>query len=215
MSIGTRSVLFGAHCFFLHPFFVFAGWWRLYGFPWDPRLWVAFIVHDLGYIGLPNMDGREGERHPFFGARIMRALFDWNLLVTVRRSWTDGLGHMNRYWNPIRFSTEGNWHDFTLYHSRFLAKQHAAQPSRLCIADKMATVLMPAWLYLPMVNLTGEIHEYMHDCHHTREGSKYSHEIRLRGSQREWFESMKTFMRSWIEAHKDGAEDTWTPKPTT
>lgn len=71
MNVGTRSVLYGAHCFFLHPWFVAWAWWKLYGFPWDPRLWIAFFVHDLGYLGKPNMDGEEGERHPEFGARIM------------------------------------------------------------------------------------------------------------------------------------------------
>ena len=70
MRVGTKSVLFGAHCFFLHPWFVAAAWWRLYGFPWDPRLWVAFFVHDIGYLGKPNMDGPEGESHPELGARI-------------------------------------------------------------------------------------------------------------------------------------------------
>ena len=68
MTIGTKSVLFGAHCFFLRPWFVAVAWWRLYGFPWDPRLWVAFFVHDLGYVGKPNMDGPEGEEHPLLGA---------------------------------------------------------------------------------------------------------------------------------------------------
>ena len=48
MKVGTKSVLFGAHAFWLHPFFVAVAWTRLYGFPWDPRLWVAFFVHDLG-----------------------------------------------------------------------------------------------------------------------------------------------------------------------
>lgn len=76
MTIGTKSVLYGAHCFFLHPWFVALAWWRLYGFPWDPRLWAAFCVHDLGYIGKPNMDGPEGETHPLFGARLMTRLFD-------------------------------------------------------------------------------------------------------------------------------------------
>lgn len=61
MKIGTRSVLYGAHCFLLHPWFVAAAWWQLYGIPWDPRLWVAFFVHDIGYVGKPNMDGVEGE----------------------------------------------------------------------------------------------------------------------------------------------------------
>src|SRR5271169_964683 len=76
MRIGTKSVLFGAHCFFLHPWFVAAAWWKLNGFPWDPRLWVAFFVHDIGYLGKANMDGTEGESHPEVGARIMHWWFD-------------------------------------------------------------------------------------------------------------------------------------------
>lgn len=63
MKVGTKSLLFGAHNIFIHPFLVFIAWWRLYGFPADPRLWVAFIVHDWGYLGKPNMDGPEGETH--------------------------------------------------------------------------------------------------------------------------------------------------------
>src|SRR5579863_3099451 len=98
MKIGTKSVLFGAHCFFLHPWFVAAAWWKLYGFPWDPRLWVAFFVHDIGYLGKPNMDGPEGESHPEVGARIMQRLFDRNLF---------GQGDAVRH----------RWHDLCLYHS--------------------------------------------------------------------------------------------------
>jgi len=71
MKIGTKSVLYGVHCFLLHPIFVFWAWWRLYGFPFDPRLWIAFFVHDLGYWGKANMDGDEGERHVEFGAKVM------------------------------------------------------------------------------------------------------------------------------------------------
>ena len=44
MRVGTKSVLFGAHCFFIHPFFVALGWWDLGQFPWDPRLWAAFFL---------------------------------------------------------------------------------------------------------------------------------------------------------------------------
>src|SRR5271166_3701015 len=76
MRVGTKSVLFGYHSWWLHPFLVAEAWRRLYGFPWDPRLWVAFFVHDLGYFGMPNMDGVEGKQHPFFGAAIMHFLFD-------------------------------------------------------------------------------------------------------------------------------------------
>ena len=58
MKIGTKSVLFGAHCFFLHPFFVAVAWWKLYGFPVDPRLWVAFFVHDLNLLFKENFNVR-------------------------------------------------------------------------------------------------------------------------------------------------------------
>lgn len=71
MEIGTKSILFGAHQFILHPIFVFIAWWKLYGFPWDLRLWVAFIVHDWGYWGKLNMDGKEGEKYVELGAKIM------------------------------------------------------------------------------------------------------------------------------------------------
>lgn len=33
MKVGTKSLLFGAHNIFIHPFLVFIAWWRLYGFP--------------------------------------------------------------------------------------------------------------------------------------------------------------------------------------
>jgi hypothetical protein len=94
-------------------------------------LWVAFFVHDLGYIGLPNMDGLEGERHVEWGANLMGRLFGQQ------------------------------WREFCLYHSRFYAKRDGKPFSRLCVADKLALVYTPAWLYLPMVRATGEIVEYM------------------------------------------------------
>lgn len=86
MKVGTKSILFGAHAFWLHPWFVALAWWKLYGFPWDPRLWVAFFVHDLGYVGSPNMDGYQGERHPYFGARIMKVFGTYWYLFTWRHS---------------------------------------------------------------------------------------------------------------------------------
>ena len=87
MRVGTKSVLFGAHAFWLHPWLVALAWTRLYGFPWDPRLWVAFFVHDLGYWGKPNMDGRPGESHPFWAARLMGRLFDQVKKDTCHFSW--------------------------------------------------------------------------------------------------------------------------------
>src|SRR5512146_1999112 len=154
MNIGTKSVLFGAHQFLIHPWFVAAAWWKLYGFPGDPRLWAAFFLHDLGYWGKPNMDGPEGERHVEWAARLMHRLFD-RPIGECRHSLD----------TPCRRNPNGStcwrWHDFCLYHSRFYAKRDGRRFSRLCVADKLALALTPGWLYLPMVRWSGEIHEYM------------------------------------------------------
>lgn len=203
MTIGTKSVLFGAHCFFLHPWFVAAAWWKLYGFPWDPRLWVAFFVHDIGYLGKPNMDGPEGERHVEVGARIMGWLFDWPRYRTIqntacREYW---LGGNTEDWVPNQ-----TWHDFSLYHSRYYAKRNGKPVSRLCFADKLSFCLTPRWLYLPMVTASGEIHEYLKNaqkadsCHWKPTG--YDKKL--------WHRQLCEYMQRWVEAHIDGTHDTWT-----
>lgn len=130
-AIGTRSLLVGVHCFFVHPFFTAAGWWELFGPPRDPRLWVAFIVHDWGYAGLRDMDGPPGQTHPICGGRIMGRLF-----------------------GPA-------WDDFTRLHSRYYARLEGRPPSPLCAADKLATARVPLGLYLLQCRLSGELAEYM------------------------------------------------------
>lgn len=200
MKIGTKSVFYGAHAFWLHPWFVAAGWWRLYGFPVDPRLWVAFWVHDLGYLGRPNMDGDEGERHPELGARLMLRLFD------------------RRRWNPLSLICNalfgryepGHWHDFVLYHSRFYAKADGEQPSALCMADKLAIALTPAWLYLPMVRATGEIHEYRKVAHDRGEAGERLEPGTLSDREEEWYAAVQAYMRRYVEEHRDGKPDSWT-----
>lgn len=204
MRIGTKSVLFGVHQFAIHPIFVALAWWKLYrlrrvtwtwamrdeiaGRPrcastslWDPRLWIAFIVHDIGYLGKPNMDGPEGERHPFAGARIMGALFGYE------------------------------WHVFVLAHSRFLAKQLGLPPSPLCFPDKLAFPMTPRWLYLLLANASGEIDEYMAKSdRNNNTGSKYAH-MHLSGiDQRAWHADVCEYVTKWVDEHKDGRADTWT-----
>lgn len=188
MKIGTKSILFGAHAFYLHWLFVAVAWWKLYGFPWDPRLWVAFFVHDLGYFGKPNMDGAEGERHVEWGARIMWKLFDW----------------------PGR---KQFWHDFCLYHSRFYAKRDGKSFSRLCVADKLSIVLTPAWIYIPMTRLSGEIHEYMKlaDARTKAGEPKYASMNIYSDDVKQWYANIQEYLQRWVEEHKDGREDTWTP----
>jgi hypothetical protein len=136
LPVGSRSLLFGAHCFFLHGWFVAAGWWRLYGFPSDIRLWFAFFLHDAGYFLKPNMDGPEGETHPILGAEIMAWLFG---------PW---------------------WGEFTLLHSRFYAQRLGLPVSDLCYADKMAICLTPDWLFVWSSRLSGELDEYRQEVKH-------------------------------------------------
>jgi hypothetical protein len=198
LPVGPRSVLWGAHCWFIHPWFVALAWWRLYGFPRDPRLWVAFFVHDIGYAlrWCPNMDGPEGEAHPLSGAMIMFWLFDWRKKGKVTRK----------------------WFDFTVYHSRFMAKKSGVTPSPLCAADKLAVALEPWWFYLPRVLLSGEIWEYLE---HSKAENKYGTMNLLHDTQdistyrrlRVWFQRTTAYMRDWAYTHADGRPDTWTPDP--
>jgi len=188
MMVGTKSILFGAHQFLLHPWFVVAAWWKLYGFPWDPRLWVAFFVHDLGYWGKPNMDGPEGETHVLLGAEILTRLFD-------RRQ-------------SGRCPYCRSWLNLGLFHSRFFAKNFEQPVSKLGIADKLSIVLTPAWLYLPMARASGEIHEYMD----LAKSGKYQ-TMRINPTNYcRWYADVQEYLRRWVEDHRDGKEDTWTPE---
>lgn len=137
MKLGTKSLLYGTHQFILHPLLIARAWWYLYGFPWNPALWVAFIVHDWGYWGKPNMDGPEGKDHPILGANIMH------------------------YWFDTKNSTD--WFEFTITHSRYWANLMGCKPSQLCFADKLVPYFTPRWLYLLQARLTGELYEYMED----------------------------------------------------
>lgn len=183
MKIGTKSLLFGAHQVFIHPWFVATAWWKLYGFPADIRLWFAFFLHDIGYWQSPNMDGPEGERHVEWAANVMERWFG------------------------------AEWGDFCRYHSRFYAKRDGKPFSRLCVADKLSLVLTPAWLYLPMVRATGEINEYWElSKARTAAGEpKYASMKLHHDSQHQWYAEIQEYLRRWVDAHRDGATDTWTP----
>jgi hypothetical protein len=196
MKIGTKSVLFGAHQFAIHPWFVALAWWKLYGFPWDPRLWVAFVVHDLGYIGKPNMDGPEGEEHVILGAAIMQRLFgrwekhvDWSHVGVMM---TNG----SRLWM-------GPWAQLALFHSRYYAKKHKMPFSRLCVADKLSFALTPRWLYLPLVRATGELDEYLRNAQRSESTNwrPTGYDANL------WHAALCKYMCEWVEAHKGGAVD--------
>jgi hypothetical protein len=82
------------------------------------------------------------------------------------------------------------------------------------VADKLAFVLTPAWLYLPMTMATGELAEYMLRAKDRQAGSE--HFTVLESAQlnshdaREWLSGLKSYTRRWIEEHKDGRADHWT-----
>jgi hypothetical protein len=155
----------------------------LFGFPWDLKLWLAFALHDVGYIFCPNMDGYEGEQHVVLGGRIM--------------GW---------FYGP-------EWRDFTLCHSRHWAKLVGKRYSRLCLADKLAFVLTPAWLYLPMARMSGELQEYMRVASGRQLcGSITDFEQSLLDSRdpRVWLEGLKIYTRRWVEQHRNGIRDHWT-----
>lgn len=228
MKVGTKSVLFGVHQFLIHPWFVAWAWWKLYGFPADPRLWFAFFVHDLGYFGKPNMDGPEGERHVELGARIMHRLFDrgnsgyewfewshpgrgvpWRMNgrgSQIEKMLLDGWIVGQHFESPNGFTLlrrpvpNTSWRDLCLYHSRFYAKRDNAKYSRLCVADKLAIAMMPAWMYLPLARLTGELHEYMQRGGNTL---GYTNPVK-------WYAAVREWCREWAFNHKNGMDDTET-----
>jgi len=185
MRVGTKSILFGAHMFLIHPLFVAVAWWKLYGFPFDPRLWMAFFLHDLGYFGKPNMDGPEGEKHVEWAAWVMGSFFG------------------------------KHWHDFCLYHSRFYAKKDKATFSRLCVADKLSIVFTPAWLYLPCASATREVYEYMKLADSRTEAGepKYSSMQIYSDKKEQWYANVQEYLRRWVDKHKTGDDDLWTPSP--
>ncbi len=131
LPMGTRSLLYGAHQFLVHPFFLLLAWRKLGSQPpMSLPLLVSFVVHDWGLWGKPNMDGPEGTLHPEKGAALMGLLF-----------------------GP-------EWASFTIRHSRRYAALEGLEVSALCNIDKLATALVPLRFYVALVTLTGEWREY-------------------------------------------------------
>lgn len=164
MKIGTKSLLFGCHQFILHPLFVLRAWWKLYGRP-NWRELVCIIIHDLGYFGCSDMDGEEGSRHPVWAGKFMDKFMNW-------LTGDDHVG--NKYAHLC-------W-----LHSRFLSSQIRLDPSRLCWADKLGTALMPAWLWVLLGRLSGEIDEYM--------SNPRGNALNWGTEPVEWFNHYKTFV---------------------
>ena len=215
MKLGTKSLLFGAHQFILHPMFVAIAWIKLFGFPKDPRVWVAFLVHDWGYWGKKDMDGEDGKTHPELGAQIMHALFDrWekkterktvNIWDIADRSLSQGwrIEAMDKEDDPEGLiyyarhcSTRSNyWYNFTAFHSRSYAKMKDAEPSQLMIADKYVLAVEPAWLYVPRTVATKELFEYRRE-----HDKKFPDEVTI--SHYEWYRMVQQWAKWYGEEYK-------------
>lgn len=172
--VGTRSLLFGVHQVFWHPWTVYRAWVALYGQPsW--RELVCIFIHDWGYWGRPNMDGTEGERHPEVGAAIAGWLFGPAYADLV-------LLHSRHYARTANEERSQRWHD-RLQRGELdpiRPDEMPVEPSRLCWADKLSHMYeWPGW-YLFRARLSGEIKEY-------RGNADRSGFIPLSSSDREWF----------------------------
>ena len=60
-------------------------------------------------------------------------------------------------------------------------------------------------MYLPMVNWTGEIHEYMKDA-----AKNSNHKVSGDMGQVMWINGVKKYVQEWVNEHKDMKEDNWT-----
>lgn len=140
MKVGTRSVLFGVHCFWYHPLTVILGWWLYHG-RWPAKLHelLAIFFHDIGYIGCSDMDGPSGLDHP---ERSCNAMINW--LHPAQTSLTFTLA-------------EG----LILGHSRSYAAQQGIPVSSLYAPDKLCVLFDPSWFYILRATLSGEINEFI------------------------------------------------------
>lgn len=157
MKIGTKSLLFGVHQFLWHPFTVVLAWRKLYGCWPNWREFIAIVFHDVGYWGLPNMDGPEGRRHPYAGAALAgKLVFRINRLkLWLKNPWLEEGGAI--HYSLIEACAT---YRFAVGHSRELAKQEGRTASPLCWADKLCIVFEPSWFYLFRARLSGELQEF-------------------------------------------------------
>ena len=163
-SVGTKTLFVGAHQIFIHPVAVTLAWHDLYGaWPtWKEAL--CIFIHDWGYFGSPNIDGKEGEEHPRWAA-------EW------------AFRHLDGYpagHRPTPGLSCHPYYNLCLFHSRSTAWRYGQEPSKLCWADKLALKYDPWWMYLPRAIMSGEIHEY-------RQRAANFGEVPLTTSNRDWY----------------------------
>lgn len=130
-------MLFGVHAFWIHPIVVACAWKRLYGV-WPSGLaeWAAIALHDVGYFGLPNLDGAQGRQHPEISARIAAYLLRKQPKVAKKAV------------------------DLILGHSKYYCRKHGRKVSKLYAPDKASILFEPKWFYFLRALLSGELAEF-------------------------------------------------------
>lgn len=130
MRLGTKTLLFGVHGFFIHPILVLIAWVKIYHeFPsW--RELVCIIIHDWGYWGKTTLKDKDGDNHPEFGANLAGKWFG------------------------------KEWHDFVLGHSNFYIIRHGVSRSKLLAPDKYWHCIIPIWFYKIISVPSGEWNHY-------------------------------------------------------
>jgi hypothetical protein len=78
--------------------------------------------------------------------------------------------------------------------------------SRLCLADKLAFAITPAWLYIPMARWTGELAEYMERSKERQAGDRSFTEEELllleSGRPADWLRGLQNYTLRWVEQHR-------------
>jgi len=137
------------------------------------------MLHDLGYLGQLSMEGPGAEAHVELGARIIGWLF-----------------------GP-------DWAGFCRRHSRKYAISSGSTVSRLCVADKLAFVLTPAWLYLPLARASGELSEYMEQsrvCDRASSGFTATEWSMICSADPvQWLAGLQGFTRRWVSDNQESA----------
>lgn len=131
MKVGRKSLLFGVHNIIWHPITVYVAWVKLYKEYPTWREAFCILIHDWGYWKCNDMDGKDGQEHPYAAACILRRL-----------GWED------------------KYIKLCMFHSRTFANNHMAKPSKLCWADKLSMCYDPVGFYLFRARLSGELKEY-------------------------------------------------------
>ncbi|MEW6614008.1 MAG: hypothetical protein AB1401_00830 [Thermodesulfobacteriota bacterium] len=173
MRIGRKSLLFGCHQFILHPIFVLIAWIRLYGWPRNKWIYVGILIHDWGYWF------SSGYNSVFDSDFDIHTVWAYSKLLSQDRKAAEEC----------------------LYHSRFLAIQRKKTPSRLCWADKMASAIMPSWLWALLAWLSGEGDIY-------RNNRKYETYRDEKISLKEWHKEYAKFILPVVEKN-GGRQNVW------